>query len=426
MKALRMKIAVCALGCKVSQYDAGGIVRRLTAAGFEAESASGIAGLGAGNTGMVIVNACAVTGHSAAKAQKLLNAVKRENPGIITAVTGCLSRIEADLPADIAEPDENKLLERIISLRSRLNGDKPAEIRISPPPRNTRAFLKITDGCDRSCAYCIIPQARGRIVTSLPAEEIERYAAEIAATGQKEIVLAGINLARYKDRESGLIGAVNAASAPEGILRVRLSSLEPERMLNAEFFDLLRANPKICPSFHLSLQSGCDRTLKRMNRLYDTARFSEILALIRERFENPGISTDVIVGFDEESDADFAESLQFVKECGFAKIHVFTYSPRPGTPASLRNLPPLPDQIKKRRADILHAAAKQSRAEFLQKQIGQRTRLIIERRKSPDFVGGVSDNGVYIRLYGVNLPRYAATEVRITGSAEDHCAGEIV
>jgi threonylcarbamoyladenosine tRNA methylthiotransferase MtaB len=419
-----MKIAVLPLGCKVSQYDAEMLARRLCAAGFDAA----IRKNADKDADVVIVNACAVTAHSAAKAVKLLSALKRENPAVITAVTGCLSRVETGLPADIAEPDEHKLLEKILRLPGCSVGNTTAAIGAAhiQPIRRTRAFLKITDGCDRSCAYCIIPQARGRTIRSLPLEEIRRKADETAQAGQKEIVLTGINLARYGGGGFSLIDAVNAASSPAGVLRVRLSSLEPERILTAAFFDKLCSNPKICPSFHLSLQSGCDRVLKRMNRLYTIERYREILTMIRERFENPGISTDVIVGFDEESDEDFADSLRFVNACDFAKIHVFTYSPRPGTPASLSNLPPVPAPVKKHRADILHAAAKQSRAAFLQSQIGRTARLIIERRKSPDFIGGMSDNGVFVRLYGVNLPRCAVATARITAAGEDHCAGELI
>ena len=288
----------------------------------------------------------------------------------------------------------------------------------------TRAFVKIQDGCDRYCAYCIIPYARGP-VRSKPLSDITAELGQLAAQGYQEVVLVGINLPCYgKDLGLRLIDAVEAACQVEGIRRIRLGSLEPE-LLTAEDLKRLAAQPKFCPQFHLSLQSGCDRTLKAMNRHYDSAEYRRIVQDIRKAFENPSITTDIMVGFPGETEEDFRQSADFAKEIGLAKAHVFAYSVRPGTRAAS-----MPDQVsqreKEQRSSRLIEVTNATRQAFLQAQVGREEEVLFETTQTPYGIEGYTPNYTPVCVEAHEDIRGQIRRVRITAALNDLCLGELV
>ncbi|MCH5200306.1 MAG: MiaB/RimO family radical SAM methylthiotransferase, partial [Oscillospiraceae bacterium] len=286
---------------------------------------------------------------------------------------------------------------------------------------NTRAYIKIEDGCDRFCSYCIIPKARGRVRS----KGIERIAAEAgfhAEDGHREIVLTGINLSCYGvDIGLSLYDAVRAVAEQPLIERVRLSSLEPE-LLTGEVIDRLAGVDKLCPHFHLSLQSGCSSTLKRMNRHYSAEEYREIVERLRKTFPECGITTDVMVGFAGETDEEFQQSAEFVKGIGFAKVHVFTYSVRPGTRAAEME-GQVPAEIKEQRYRVMSEIAEIARREFWSRNAGTVHKVLIERQTSPEFINGYTENYIPVRIFGGKAKRHDIIEVEITGAQKEFCVG---
>ena len=279
---------------------------------------------------------------------------------------------------------------KITDIRPFKSDEKFAQTSISTFEERTRAFVKIEDGCNRFCSYCIIPYARGR-VRSRPLEDIAAEVQTLARNGYKEVVLVGINLSAYgTDLGLTLCDAVDAVCAIDGIERVRLGSLEPEYLDN-NTIKRLAAQEKLCPHFHLSLQSGCDATLKRMNRHYTSAEYYEIVKNLRENFENVAITTDVMVGFAGETDEEFEQSLSFVRKVGFAKVHVFAYSVRSGTRAANFEAQ-VPLCIKKQRGQIMLAAVDESRRDFLASQVGRVEEVLFEQQDSEGFWVGHTRN----------------------------------
>ena len=305
--------------------------------------------------------------------------MRRRLPKGVVILTGCMPQAfpedgaalkEADIVTGNVLPSKiPELLEKFIKTRERIVEILPHERdeEYSTPSicrfeERTRAYMKVQDGCDRYCTYCTIPKARGAI-RSRPLGEIEAEAAKLAENGYKEIVLVGINLTSYgKDLGKTICDAVSAAARPEGIERIRLGSLEPDH-ISDETLDRLKGEKKFCPQFHLALQSGSDKTLKRMNRHYDTAFYRDLVKRIRERFENPSITTDIMVGFAGETEEEFNENVAFLKEIGFARAHVFAYSRREGTVAAALKSQVEPAE-KDRRAAVMAKAAEECEAEF--------------------------------------------------------------
>ena len=291
-------------------------------------------------------------------------------------------------------------------------------------PDNTRAFLKIQDGCNCFCSYCIIPYARGRC-RSLPPEELRKAAAGFAENGYREIVLCGINLGFYgMEWDDSLAEAVETCAAVPGVERVRLGSLEPER-LTEEQLSRLAALPQFCPQFHLSLQSGCDKTLHAMNRKYDSAEYAEICRRIRRHFPDCAITTDFMVGFPAESEADFQTSLAFAERMGFAAMHVFRYSPRAGTRAAQ-----FPDQCsgaeKTSSMERAQKAAKTAKENFLKSQIGKEFPVLFERERGDGYHVGHTPNGTVVRISAKNPKKSLRNRVfcvRIVESDAECCYG---
>lgn len=331
---MKNRVALHNLGCKVNAYELDKIAGSLVARGYEIVPFSGDADI-------YIVNTCTVTNIADRKSRQMLHRAKKNNPQALVVALGCYVDTDPDGTGtdpciDIALGNRDKASLAGI-LEAYRNADEEPERHACAYEHaeengyrsRTRAFLKIQDGCNLFCSYCIIPYARGRSV-SRPAEDILREAGALAAQGAKEIVLTGIHIPSYGPDFPGLLSAINAI---DGVERIRLGSLEP-RMITKDMVRVMQEADKLCPHFHLSLQSGCDTVLKRMRRRYTTAEFTESVALLREAFDTPALTTDIIVGFPGETEAEFEESRAFVERTGFYETHVFPFSARHGTAAA--------------------------------------------------------------------------------------------
>ena len=390
-----MNIAFFTLGCKVNQYETESLREEFLKRGHTpvADGAPFDA---------VIVNSCTVTAESDRKTRQLLHRLRRENPNAAIVLTGCMVQAFSQEAKELSAADvvvgntdilkTVELTEEFLRTGERIFYYSPHKQRdkfntpdISDFAERTRAYMKIEDGCDRFCSYCIIPTARG-FVRSKPIKDIKHEAKALSLKGYSEVVLVGINLSSYgKGEEIDLCDAVDAVCEVEGIKRVRLGSLEPDHISDS-MLERLAAQEKFCPQFHLSLQSGCDRTLKRMNRHYDTAFYTDLVERIRKMFPTAAITTDIMVGFAGETEEEFLESVAYLKFIGFAKAHVFAYSRRSGTVAY-----GLPNQIsraeKSKRSRIMCAAAAECEAEFYKKQVGTIQNVLFETVENSKWVG---------------------------------------
>lgn len=428
-----MKVSVITLGCKVNQYESQAMLGQLAGAGFTpCESTV--------ESDVVLINSCTVTSTSDHKVRQMLHRTRRDNPGAVIVLTGCMPQAFPELAEQLTDADvvlgnsnRHALVPDILqylSSRQRIVDIVPHEkaaafesMRVERFFERTRAFIKIEDGCNRFCSYCIIPYARGR-VRSKPLEELRREVAGIAANGYREIVLTGINLSAY-GQELGLhlCDAVEAACAPQGIARVRLGSLEPEQ-LSEDVIARLAGQEKLCPQFHLSLQSGCDATLRRMNRHYDTQEYRTIVRNLRAAFPNCAVTTDIMVGFPGETEEEFVQSLAFAEEIGFAKAHVFAYSRRPGTRAN-----DAPDQVTQRvkeaRSHRMIAATRQTKEAFFRAQLGRMEPVLFEQEAAPNVYDGYTANYTPVKISSAKDLRGQILPVRLKEADTDCCYGTL-
>ena len=430
-----MNFNIITLGCKVNQYESQAMREVLLKNGFELAKPNTPADI-------TVVNSCTVTSVSDAKNRKLINKIRRENPDGIIVLTGCMPQAfpdrqenfencdivlgnakRAELVPAICEYIENHMKNVFISPHP-VKNEKFEDLSISSLGEHTRAFIKIEDGCNRFCSYCIIPFARGR-VRSKSIEALKAEVEKIANNGYLEVVLVGINLSAYgQDEGLNLADAVECVCAQEGIERVRLGSVEPEQM-DEPMIKRLAAQPKFCPQFHLSLQSGCDNTLKAMNRHYDTAEYSKIVSNIRNTFDNSSITTDVMVGFAGETEDDFKASMDFVKQTGFAKVHVFPYSRRKGTVADKAPNQIAPN-IKEQRAKEMGELVAESRAEFLKTQVGLTESVLIEQLRH-GYLEGYTKNYTPVHIISDDESLCGQiVNVKITSAEDDYCMGTVV
>ena len=394
-----MRVTFYTLGCKVNQTETGALAQL-----FEENGYTVVPGGEAAD--VYVVNSCTVTNFGDQKSRKWLRRAKRENPGAVTVLTGCYPQAFPQEAAAIAEADVvtgsgnrrailrdvQRILdgeaERVVDIRPHEKGELFEELPMDKFAEHTRAFVKVEDGCNRQCAYCVIPRARGP-VRSRSEQSILQELHRLTAAGYKEIVLTAISLPSYgADTGTSLVELVEKAAAVPGVERLRLGSLDPD-MLHEDDIRRLARVEKLCPQFHLSLQSGCDKTLRAMRRPYTTAQYAAIAARLREAFgpENVSFTTDVIVGFPNETEEDFAQSMAFVTAQHFLKVHVFPYSRRAGTPAY-----DFPDQVpeheKEARSRRMTAAVEAVRAEEAARMQGRTATVLLETPLSATLFSG--------------------------------------
>ena len=427
-----MKVAIYTLGCKVNQYETQAMEQSLRSRGHEIVDFSDAADA-------YVVNTCSVTAVSDQKSRQIIHRAKKQHPEAVVAVCGCYSqthaeevgRLEVDLIAGTGDRTGFlDLLEQAVGEKRHIEAiDQSFERRVfevlpaGGMASRTRAMLKVEDGCVNFCTYCIIPYARGP-VRSAPLETAVTQAAQLAAEGYREIVLTGIEISSWgRDLKNGksLIDLLEAICAAVPGVRVRLGSLEP-RTITEEFCRRAAALPNLCPQFHLSMQSGCDATLKRMNRKYDTARFYESVELLNQFFDRPAVTTDLITGFPEETEEEFAQTLDFIRRCGFAQMHIFPYSVRPGTPAA--KMRQNPKAVKEERAHRAAAVAAEMHRAYLEGCVGRVYPVLFEQPKNGRF-SGHAPNYMEVLADGENLHNIVQN-VQIIGIDGDALLGELL
>lgn len=430
-----MTFTIITQGCKVNQYDSDIIAECMSEQGYVLTNSEKNPEI---KPDIVILNTCTVTAVSDKKANHILSKIKKDCPNAITVITGCYPQaFSEEIPQNYADLADlivgNSQKEKIpLLIKEYINNsitvkDVPQHSLVFTEPKNfyhsnkTRPNIKIEDGCNRFCSYCIIPKARGR-VRSRSLENIARETDFHAKDGHREIVLTGINLSCYgQDLGLTLYDAVKTAAQNPLIERIRLSSLEPE-LLDNHIIEKLSSIKKLCPHFHLSLQSGCRETLKRMNRRYTPEEYLEIADNLRKHFPGCSITTDVMVGFAGETDEEFNESLNFVQSVGFARIHVFTYSVRPGTKAE--KMPNhVPENVKAQRYKIMSEIGKKSQISYFSSQLNTVQQVLIEHQTSPEYINGHTDSYIPVRIYGEKAKWNDMLKVRLIKACDGYCEG---
>ncbi len=428
-----MNFKIYTLGCKVNQYESEYVRQLMILEGYTYTESDE-------NADIVIVNSCSVTAVSDSKCRKLLRKIKRINPDCVLLLCGCMSqafprKYENFEVCDIVIGNTTRSLipqyiSRFLSQREQIiditeHDRKNEEFEpccVSDFSERTRAFLKIEDGCDRFCSYCIIPYARGRI-RSKAIDDLRIEVSLLAKSGYSEIVLVGINLSKYgSDIGHNLCDAVECVAENPDVKRIRLGSLEPE-LLDEETISRLSGCEKFCPQFHLSLQSGCSETLKRMNRRYTAEEYMEIVERIRRNFSDSAITTDVMVGFPGETEDEFKNSLDFVVSVGFAKVHVFPYSRRSGTVADK-----MPDQLtksqKEERAAVMIKHTEDKRREFLDSQVGRCVEVLFEQKDAEGMFEGYTKNYTQVAVSSTQQDLSGQyLNVKLTHVDKDRCIG---
>ena len=398
------KAAFYTLGCKVNQYETEAMAELFADSGYEIKEFTEVADV-------YVINTCSVTNMGDRKSRQIIRRAKKLNPNAVIAVKGCYAQTAPD--EVLAIEGVNLVLgtkdrKNIVTLVEELNTESNInhvsdimsnhefeELQIKQYSNRTRAFIKIQEGCNQFCSYCIIPYARGP-VRSRAKDDVVREIKELAHNGFKEIILVGIHVASYGVDlgNTTLESLIMDVDKIDGVERIRLSSIEP-MTLNQEFIDSIKDSKKLCHHFHISLQSGCDETLKRMNRKYTTAQFKGIVDGLREAFDDVAITTDIMVGFPDESDEEFNKTVEFVRNIKFADAHVFQYSQRRGTPAAKRPNQISPD-VKEKRSKIIIAETQKTRDEFINRFIGKTMRVLFEQPAKDGLFEGKTDNYITV------------------------------
>lgn len=436
------------LGCKVNQYETNAMAQKFLEKGYQI-----IEEITPENEDIkpdiCIINTCTVTNMSDRKSRQMLRRMKEKNPETIVVAVGCYAQVAKEELAKIPEIDlvlgNNEKVEVVKHVEEYINNNinnvELDDVMYSKEfsdfgdvtyTEKTRAVIKIQDGCDRFCSYCIIPYARGRVRSRKP-ESIISEITQIASKGIKEVVITGIHIASYgkdfamsKDSELAnyrLIDLLEEINEIQGIQRIRLGSIEP-LLITEEFVERLKKLEKICHHFHLSLQSGCDETLKRMNRRYTTEQFKEIVRLLRNAYKDVNLTTDIIVGFPGETDEEFNKTYQFLKEIKFYKMHVFKYSPRKGTKAAV-----MPNQIsgdiKEKRSRELIELSNENELEYNQKYTGNEVEVLFEEEKEKIYKGHTQN---YILVYCQTDKKIdnKIEKVICKKAEQDHILGEVL
>ena len=426
-----MRIAIYTLGCKVNQYETQAMEQELAAQGHELVDFEQPADA-------YIINTCSVTAISDKKSRQMIRRARKLNPDAIVAACGCYVQTHTDEVVELGIDLVGGTGQRMEFLRQLLTAAEKKtrvlvddalhrhEFEILPAGgqmSRTRAMLKVEDGCRNFCTYCIIPFARGP-VRSLPISEAVVQTGQLAADGYQEVVITGIEISSWGqdlDGEKSLMDLLEAVSAAAGEMRLRLGSLEP-RTITEDFCRRAAKLTNLCPHFHLSLQSGCDETLRRMNRRYDTERFYKSVTLLREFFPGVAITTDLITGFPGETEEEFQKTLDFIRRCEFAQIHVFPYSVRPGTRAAA--MEQLPKSVKEERAARAGEVAAQLHEQYLQSCVGQVYPVLFEQPGQEGEFTGHAPNYMEVTAPGEDLHN-CLRPVRITGVKGTILKGEI-
>ena len=428
-----MRIALYTLGCKVNQYETQAMEQELTTQGHELVAFEEPADA-------YIINTCSVTAVSDKKSRQMIRRAKKMNPHAIVAACGCYAQTHTDEVAALGIDLVGGTGQRMEFLRQLLAAAEEKRQRVlvddalhrhefevlpaGGQMSRTRAMLKVEDGCRNFCSYCIIPFARGP-VRSLPVAEAVRQTEQLAAEGYREVVLTGIEISSWGQDLSGeqsLVDLLEAVSEAAGDIRLRLGSLEP-RTITEDFCRRASRLKNLCPHFHLSLQSGCDETLRRMNRRYDTARYLESVALLRAYFSGVAVTTDLITGFPGETEEEFEKTLAFLRRCAFAQIHVVPYSIRPGTRAAA--MEQVPKSVKEARAARAGQVAAELHEKYLRSCVGQIFPVLFEQAGEDGCFVGHAPNYMEVAAAGENLHN-CLRSVRITGVDGSVLKGEIL
>ena len=385
------KAALHNLGCKVNAYETEAMQEMLEKAGYEIVPFKEGADI-------YIINTCTVTNIADRKSRQMLHRARKMNPDAIVVAAGCYVQAQAekqevdpcidivlgnnrkkDLIAVLEEYQKNKAEDTCLEEVEDISRTREYEpLSLTRPGDHTRAYIKVQDGCNQFCTYCIIPYARGR-VRSRTVEDVIREVRSLAENGYREVVLTGIHLSSYGidfDGERHLLELIRAVHEVDGISRIRLGSLEPG-IVTEEFAEAIAALPKMCPHFHLSLQSGCDATLKRMNRRYTSGEYYEKCQILRKYFDHPALTTDVIVGFPGETEEEFRQSMEFVDKVDFYETHIFKYSKREGTKAAVMG-GQVSEQVKARRSALMISLGEKKRKAYEESFVGKEVEVLVE------------------------------------------------
>jgi len=385
------KAALHNLGCKVNAYETEAMQEMLEKAGYEIVPFKEGADI-------YIINTCTVTNIADRKSRQMLHRARKMNPDAIVVAAGCYVQAQAekqeidpcidivlgnnrkkDLITVLEEYQKNKAEDTCLEEVEDISRTREYEpLSLTRPGDHTRAYIKVQDGCNQFCTYCIIPYARGR-VRSRTVEDVIREVRSLAENGYREVVLTGIHLSSYGidfDGERHLLELIRAVHEVDGISRIRLGSLEPG-IVTEEFAEAIAALPKMCPHFHLSLQSGCDATLKRMNRRYTSGEYYEKCQILRKYFDHPALTTDVIVGFPGETEEEFRQSMEFVDKVDFYETHIFKYSKREGTKAAVME-GQVSEQVKARRSALMISLGEKKRKAYEESFVGKEVEVLVE------------------------------------------------
>ena len=431
------KVALYTLGCKVNQYESEAILEIFEKAGYEAVDFDQQADV-------YVINTCTVTNLSDRKSRQMIRKAKKNNPNAIVAVIGCYAQTSPEDVRNIpgvnlilGTKERRKIIEYIQEIEA---GEEQLEyvddimatrefeeLHIDMYKDRTRAFLKIQEGCNQFCTYCIIPYARGPIRSRQP-EDVMNEVVKLSNHGFKEIVLTGIHLASYgKDiKNTSLLDIIKKIHEVEGIERIRLGSIEPNTVTE-EFVQVVRGLKKVCPHFHISLQSGCDETLKRMNRKYNTAEYRRVVESLKKNIRDVAITTDVMVGFPGETDEEFEQTVCFLKEISFAEMHVFKYSQRKGTPAAtFKNQ--VSQEKKEDRSKQLLALSRLDKINFIQNYLGKEQLVLFEQSISgrEGWMEGLTMNYIRVLAEGDVHKTGEILNVKLQQIEEDYILGGII
>ena len=430
------KVAFYTLGCKVNQYETEAMLELFEKEGYEKAETEDYADV-------YVINTCTVTHMSDRKSRQYIRRMKKKNPDAIIAVVGCYSQVS---PEEILSIDEVNLVmgtndrKKIVEEVKKIDASRKVstvddimkvkafeEIEINKTNGKTRAFMKIQDGCDRYCSYCIIPYARGR-VRSRDLESIVKEVENLASNGYKEVVLTGIHVASYgkdiKDSDIKLLDVIKQINDIEGIERIRLSSVEPI-LFTDEFVEAVSTMDKVCPHYHLSLQCGCDETLKRMKRRYTTEEYKAIVDRLRAAIPNVSITTDVIVGFPGETNEEFDKTYEFLKDIELTHMHVFKYSPRKGTPAATMENQVDPS-TKHDRSEKLLQLNEENFNKFGQKMLDKEFNVLFEQKVGDNKYEGLTENYVKVIVESDNDISEQILKVKIKDVKNEFLEGILV